>query len=241
MIDDKQLYAGLRSPRALLLVQDLLQRMRNGSLVAAMRLPAERELCEQFNISRGTVRRILSNFSEQGLLHQMPGSGTFVTDKATLLLQGAGSPQIASTADPAYVSPADLMAARLLIEPLMPQLIVQNGTVQDFERMQECLTYSEQASSIEEFEHWDEQLHAALATATHNAFFTQLLGLVNQVRDQGEWGNLKKKSLTLQNRRAYERQHRELVEALRARDAGAAKKVLTQHLEQIQVNLFQIS
>lgn len=239
MIDEKQLYAGLRSPRALLLVQDLLEKMRSACLIPAMRLPAERELCEQFAISRGTVRRILMNFSEQGLLQQLPGSGTFVTDKALLLSTGASTETAIASADSAYVSPADLMAARLLIEPLMPQLIVQNATVQDFERMQECLAKSEQATSIEEFEHWDEQLHAALATATHNAFFTQLLVLVNQVRDQGEWGNLKKKSLNAHNRSAYERQHRELVDALRLRDASKAKQILTEHLEQIQVNLFQ--
>jgi len=58
------------------------------------------------------------------------------------------------------------------------------------------------------------------------------------VRDQGEWGRLKARSLTGSRRAQYERQHRALVDALRDRDAEAAQRVLIEHLDQIQRNLF---
>jgi DNA-binding FadR family transcriptional regulator len=74
--------------------------------------------------------------------------------------------------------------------------------------------------------------------ATHNSFFVQILDLANEVREQGEWGRLKRISLTPTTRRHYEIQHRAIVEALKERDAGMARKLLSQHLQDIQENLF---
>lgn len=214
----------------------LQEGMASGKLRAGVKLPAERELSERFGASRGAVRRVLSGFRERGLITQAVGSGTFVAGAAEELMHGvadAGSPMDGN------VSPAELMEARRLIEPLMPALIARNGTAADFAAMQECLRQSEAAQSIEDFEHWDGELHKALAVATHNAFFVRILDLTQRVRDQGEWGRLKAKSLTAQRRAQYEQQHRALVDALRDRDAAAAARLLIAHLDQIQRNLFE--
>ena len=206
-----------------------------GKLIAGMKVPAERELSERFAISRGAVRRVLSLFREQGLISQTIGSGTFITALAASTANTGARDRVSATS----TSPAELMAARKLIEPLMPGLIVQHATVEDFQRMTECLQRSEAAQTIEDFEHWDEQLHKALADATHNAFFVQILHLSNQVRAQGEWGRLKRHSLTPENRYCYERQHRGIVDALMDRDAGKARAILYEHLLQIERNLFE--
>lgn len=212
----------------------LESQMAEGKLSAGMKLPAERELSEKFAISRGAVRRVLGFFRDEALISQTIGSGTFVTERATALVSERASELVSATS----TSPAELMVARQLIEPLMPGLIVQHATVADFQRMSECLLRSEAALTIEEFEHWDEQLHKALAYATHNSFFVQVLNLTNQVRAQGEWGRLKRNSLTPENRSCYERQHRAMVEALTDRDAALARTVLLEHLQQIERNLF---
>src|SRR3546814_16454240 len=83
--------------------------------------------------------------------------------------------------------------------------------------MQECIEKSEAAQTIEDFEHWDEALHRAFAQATHNSFFLHILDLTNRVREQGEWGRLKRNSLTAARRRQYETQHRGIVDALKER------------------------
>lgn len=209
----------------------------DSKLKPGMKLPPERELSERFNISRGAVRRVLALFRQQELISQSIGSGTFVTERAALLANPDPQDQVSAIS----TSPAELMVARQLIEPLMPGLIVQNATVVDFQRMAECIERSEAALTIEEFEHWDEQLHKALAHATHNSFFVQVLNLTNQVRAQGEWGRLKRNSLTPENRHCYEVQHREIVAALTDRDAELARKRLLEHLQQIEMNLFGIN
>jgi DNA-binding FadR family transcriptional regulator len=89
-----------------------------------------------------------------------------------------------------------------------------------------------------QFEHWDGQLHRVFALATHNSFFLKILELTNRVREQGEWGRLKARSLTPERRQEYEAQHRAIVEALRDRDTDTAVEALTGHLVQIQHNLF---
>jgi DNA-binding FadR family transcriptional regulator len=225
----------VRAEGARALASYLENGIQSGALREGVKLPAERELSEEFGASRGAVRRVLADLKGRGLITQAVGSGTFV-------LPGWRSSETAATpvekADVVQTSPAELMEARLLIEPLMPGLIVRYATAADFARMVECLERSEAAKSIEDFERWDGELHKTFAQATHNSFFLRVLELTNEVREQSEWGRLKRKSLTPERRAGYEGQHRAIVEALRDRDAELACELLNFHLQQIRHNLF---
>ncbi|MHA6901984.1 FadR/GntR family transcriptional regulator [Ralstonia pseudosolanacearum] len=223
----------VRSDGAKALARYLIEEISSGRLAVGYKLPAERELSEQFNASRGAVRRVLGELKNRGLITQTVGSGTFVA-----AVPQPESAQADAKRDIGITSPAELMQARLLIEPLMPSLIVQFGTSRDFARMDECLERSEAAQTVEEFEHWDGALHEALAVATHNSFFQQILELATRIREQGEWGRLKQRSLTPERRKTYEHQHRALVEALKDRDEATARRLMEDHLVQIQKNLF---
>jgi len=214
-------------------MQHLLGEISSGRLHVGVKLPPERELSQRFAISRGSVRRVLADLRARGLIVQSVGSGTFVAEGAQALAGGATPAPGVST------SPAELMEARLLIEPLMPALIARNANAADFARMQQCVDESEAAASIEAFEHWDGELHKSFAEATHNSFFLQILELTNRVREQGEWGRLKRRSLTPERREQYQHQHRAIVEALKDRDAAQARDLLLGHLQQIRQNLFE--
>ncbi|WP_229828569.1 FadR/GntR family transcriptional regulator [Pigmentiphaga litoralis] len=233
-MDDFTDTGGVRAQGARALARHLLAEMASGKLREGVKLPPERQLSLQFGTSRGSVRRVLSDLRERGLITQVVGSGTFVAPGASEL-----APAPMPIREARHTSPAELMEARLLIEPLMPGLIVRNATSADFARMTQCVVASEAATTIEEFEHWDGELHKSFAEATHNSFFMQILELTNDVREQGEWGRLKRRSLTPARRTAYEQQHRAMVDALKDRDAQQARELLTAHLEQIQKNLFE--
>jgi len=226
---------GLRSAGAQALASYLLTEIRSGRIPVGVKLPGERDLGERFSTSRGSVRRVLGALRDAGWITQAVGSGTFVARPAhNVSADWSDAGQLSD-----QTSPAELMEARLLIEPLMPALIVRHATRADFDRMHECLVQGEQAQTIEDFEHWDGALHQALAQATHNHFFLQVLALTNRVRQQGDWGRLKRNSLTPQRRTEYECQHRAIVAALEDRDAQQARDALTAHLTQIQRNLFE--
>jgi len=233
---DVEAKSPVRAAGAKALAAYLHDEIASGRMRDGIKLPAERHLSEQFGASRGAVRRVLQDLKNRGLITQTVGSGTFVLPGAAKALP---APEIViDERSETQTSPAELMEARLLIEPLMPRLIARNATSSDFARMSECIDRSEAAQTVEEFEHWDGELHRTFALATHNSFFLKVLELTNRIREQGEWGRLKRHSLTPERRKEYEAQHRAIVEALRDRDAEQAGQVLTGHLRQIQHNLF---
>jgi GntR family transcriptional regulator len=57
----------------------LKQQIESHLLKPGSMLPSEKELCDQFNVSRITVRKSLSELRAQGLIHSVPGKGTFVS------------------------------------------------------------------------------------------------------------------------------------------------------------------
>jgi DNA-binding LacI/PurR family transcriptional regulator len=56
----------------------LLEAIKAGKLSPGDRLPSEKELCKQFNISRITSKRALELLTEQGYVSRFPGKGSFV-------------------------------------------------------------------------------------------------------------------------------------------------------------------
>lgn len=64
-------------------ISDRIRReIRRGAWPAHLRLPAEPELAESLEVSRGTLRRALHTLTEEGLLVQVRGRGTFVTSSS---------------------------------------------------------------------------------------------------------------------------------------------------------------
>ncbi len=215
------------------LAQYLGEQIASGSFAIGVKLPSERELATCFALSRGSVRRVIERYVADGVLRRTPGSGTFVA-AAPRASEGATLSRVAVT----NVSPAELMEARLLLEPLLPSLIVRHATPVDFARMAHCLAEAERAASFEEFEYWDGALHEALSQAAHNGFLSLTLRLMTEVRDTGEWGRLKREALTPARRARYQDQHRAIVDALRDRHEQAASAAIREHLLEVQANLF---
>jgi DNA-binding FadR family transcriptional regulator len=217
------------------LLRDTLQReLADGTWRPGDRLPTERELAARHGLGRTAVRGVLQGLKDQGLITQTVGSGTYVSDGAAQRLQAR------HRAEAGVVSPAELMAARLVLEPAVIELVVTHATAADFARMEECLQRAEAATGVEAFERWDGALHEAIAEAAHNAFVTGVFRLMNEARAQGAWGALKRRSLTPERRRAYQREHRALVQALRARDAAKAHALCVEHLRHVRANLFEV-
>jgi len=208
---------------------ELLRQLKSGQLPPGARLPTERQLCEQFGVGRSALRRVLRALKEQGLIVQRVGSGTYVAESSSGLLN--------TGLNVADISPAQIMEARILLEPVMLDLVVTNATAQDLAKLDECCLKAEQAESLEAFEHWDGALHQQLAEATHNVFFVQFFRMVTQARENSEWGVLKKKSVSPERRVRYQQEHRALVNALKQRDAQEARRILSEHLINIRKNL----
>jgi len=209
----------------------ILENLHTRAWRAGHRIPTERALSEEFGLSRSTVRRVLLDFKRKRLITQTVGSGTYVAEQVQQALTEL------APAPGASVSPAELMSARLVLEPALIELVIGNATAADFARMDECNHRAEAATTLEEFEKWDAALHGAIAEAAHNGFISSVFRLMNEVRSHSEWGVLKRRSATPARRVEYQQEHRALVAALKNRDAERAHALCLAHLVHVRTNM----
>lgn len=218
------------SDGALKIREFIMSAAGDGTLAPGSRLPTERELAQRFAVPRNAVRKMLAQLEAEGCITRHVGRGTFLAHASG----GAGE----YGAGAAHTSPAELMEARLRLEPVLAELIVTHATPSDFDRMEVCLERAERAATLDEFELWDAALHEAMAAATHNGFVARVLGMVTAARQQAEWGKLKDRIVTPERRIRYQEEHRAIVGALKARDAEQARLAIVAHLEHARRNLF---
>lgn len=204
------------------------------------RLPNERSLAAEFGVTRTVVRHALSLLEAQGRISREVGRGTFLRPVGG---RGGGGPggrrSLDGDRDVTEVSPADVMVARRLIEPRVLPLVVAWATPRDFDELDRCLEGGAASESAAEFEAWDFALHHALVVASRNQLLVAMFSVVERARQGEIWGNLKRRNDSRERRAAYQGEHVELVDALRARDAEHAMRVMDAHLARVEANLLE--
>jgi DNA-binding FadR family transcriptional regulator len=203
--------------------------IRSGAYRANGKLPTERALSQQLGVPRSAVRDALAVLESGGAVTRIIGSGTYVRESEAEAVAAEPLPQTAS--------PAEIMEARLLVEPQLAQLAAINADQADFALFDECIRQGDAADDFEAFEHWDAALHQAIAKSTHNRLVIDLYAMITRARDLTAWGELKRRSLSAERREHYRREHHAIVTALKARDAAEAERALLAHLERVRSNL----
>jgi DNA-binding FadR family transcriptional regulator len=131
------------------------------------------------------------------------------------------------------------MAARRLIEPQVLPLVVAWATQRDFDELRRCLVGGAGATNAAEFEVWDFALHHAIVVASRNQLLVAMYGIVERARKGEIWGNLKLRNDSRERRDAYQADHVQLIDALSAREADEAVRVMQAHLARVEANLLQ--
>ncbi len=213
------------------LVDRLRQAVTSGQMPDGSRLPPERSLAEAYDTSRATLRKALSVLEAEGLIWRHVGRGTFVGER----------PPVQSAALTALVNrthPDEVMEVRLTLEPQLAALASRRATPADIDAMTRCVEKGARADDVSTFELWDSAFHRSVAVAAHNALLLALFDAVNAIRQEEIWGRLKEASLTNVRNRLYIEQHRECVAAIRDRTPAKAEKIMREHLETVQRNMF---
>lgn len=80
MVDDREWRPDLTSHVYVYLqvVHHIAEQIRTGRLPEGARLPAERDLADQYGVAVNTVRRAIRDLRDQGLVITVPIKGTFV-------------------------------------------------------------------------------------------------------------------------------------------------------------------
>jgi DNA-binding FadR family transcriptional regulator len=216
------------------LAELILARGDRGDSAPVGQLPTERRLASELGVTRTMVRHALAVLEAEGRISREVGRGTFLLAGASKA-SAPGSDASGETAD--EVGPADVMAARRLIEPQVLPLVVAWATPRDFEEMRRCLDGGATAENATEFEVWDFALHHAIVAASRNQLVLNMYRVVEQAREGKIWGSLKRRNDTRERRSAYQSEHVELVDALRARELDRAIEVMNLHLARVEANL----
>lgn len=194
------------------------------------RLPAERELSDMLGVSRGDLRKALTILESRGELWRHVGKGTFVGARPV-----AEFFSIAATA--AQTNPAEVMRARLVIEPELAREAALHATTDDMEALDACVSGSRLAETWRQYESWDNRLHRAIAQAAHNALLLAVFDTVNAVRRTVVWGRLREDGPRPPANHHSFAEHEAIVRAIAERDLGSAAACMRLHLQTVQTLL----
>lgn len=98
-----------------------------GTLGAGARLPAERDLAEQFQVSRSSLRQALKVLEIMGVISQRVGDGTYVTGEDSSVLSESLEFLILLNA----ISFQEVMEARIIVEPELAARAATRATAKD--------------------------------------------------------------------------------------------------------------
>lgn len=213
-------------------VQQFQDLIRRGELSAGDRLPAERELAERFGVGRNSIREALRELDMIGLVESRHGEGTFVRtpDPGQLM---APFRSVIELSAPAAES---VLEFRLTFEPGVAALAARKVTDPSRQRLGAALEEFEASLTPRgtRTEQADAAFHFAIAQATGNptvvAVHRALLELLTAFRS----------TLThaaYQPNRQIAAGHRELYEAIAARDEDRARAVMQAHLASVAGSL----
>jgi len=207
---------------------ELRQAILMGDLVFGQKLPSERALAERFGASRNTVREALRQLEENNLVSRRIGSGTYVVYRDSYDRDDAAD----------ATSPLELIEVRFAVEPNMTRLAVQNAGARDLERLEEALIHLEKlGDDPKRFSRADEAFHLCLAECSRNPLMVWLYRQVNEVRGNTLWFEAREKILTPQRIADYNREHRQLYEAIRRREMDNALALINDHLNDARMDL----
>jgi len=199
-------------------------------LTPQSRLPAERQLCLELGVSRTELRKALSLLEANGQIWRHVGRGTVVGTRPLTRLDEIATLSV-------HTNPAEVMQARLLLEPGLAKVAALHATPADIERMRLCTKRKNTAVEWQTYERWDWEFHLAIAEATHNNLLLTLFNALNTVRAATEWGRLRISRITDASRRRSSGQHYAIIAAIVARDRRQAEAAMLEHLTSVHKSL----
>jgi len=227
--------------RAADLAAQLVEAISTGSLPVEAKLPTERVLAEEHQLSRNTVRRVLEELEGEGWIYRHVGRGTFVRARnGAETAPSDAADDRADTADDRRVNPEEIMEARLLIEPLLGRLVVARASEAELDELDRIVAAGADVKDMADFEYWDNLFHRAIARAGNNKYLFQIVEGIHRSRRSAAWSGLRRRGLTEARRALYQADHEAIVKALRARDTETAEHAIYTHLQNVRRNLFLI-
>lgn len=253
-----------------MIANQIAGRIDQGDFAAGSRLPSERDLAEQLQVSRASVREALIALEIEGRVEVRIGSGVYVREVFTEMGSSAsrsGVGKVTPTPPMSTVLPVsditgfaggltsdgdigatgdhpvhtdigafELLHVHLLVEPEAASLAAVHGT----DEQHQAIRAAAQAMENSATPRWHNRLfHIAVGAATGNAAIALTVKQLWDMHDDSVMFHKLEQHL-VNNRRVWElaeHEHREVVDAILARDGGAAKVEMRRHFTETRRRL----
>jgi GntR family transcriptional repressor for pyruvate dehydrogenase complex len=202
-------------------VDRLRSRIDSGDLPPGSRLPAERVLCDELGISRGSLRQALRVLDSIGYVRIRAGSGTYVREVQEQPLR-------------TWFTEHDQLVEKLFdlratVEPTLAERLARQASAKTVSRLEDNVAEMAQAAEDGDMLHViaaDAEFHRVIA---QNAGNDDVAGLLRSVL--ALVGEERRAALRLpgQIRKAVD-DHRAILDAIRRSDPAAARELTLKHL-----------
>ena len=201
----------------------------SGEFEVGSRLPAERDLCEDFGVSRPVIREAVIALETTGCISVKHGSGAWVVGLP-------GNRNIDSVSISTAPSPFEAMQARIAIESESAALAARLGTEEDFEQIAQCLSAMQSTNSSkkhDDFKQADLEFHLAIAKASKNSIFEQLVNDLWSLRYSGAVSEFVFERVEASGWKPTHKERHDIFLAIKNRDEFAAREAMVSHLNRV--------
>jgi GntR family transcriptional regulator, uxu operon transcriptional repressor len=222
--------------RYLAVAETLREMLERGRWQVGERLPAERQLAEELDVPRATVREALIVLEVEGRVEVRQMSGIY----AMPALPPAMVPVAAPLAD---IGPFELLRARQVVESAIAAAAALTVRDEHIEAMRNALAREEDdiAEGRGSYE-GDAAFHRLVAETTQNeALVATSEGLWSIRGTSPLWAHIHLRIFDQTYRRQWTHDHHEILRGLERRDPESARAAMWRHLGNVSETLLKLS
>ena len=220
-------------PLADVVVEQVEDLIVQGILREGARLPSERDLSAQLNVSRPKLRDALKKLEESGLITVRHGEGTFVAKLTGQAMEPALIDLYARHGRAFF----DYLEYRRAQEAFAARLAAQRATLTDRERIArhlDALETADEMHDIEGSQKADVRFHATIVEASHNAMLIHMMTSIYDLTRRGVFYNREYLRTMDGTGDKLLQQHRDIASAVLGGDPDKAEAAATAHLNFVE-------
>lgn len=186
-------------------------------------LPAERELCERYGVSRITVREALRGLEARGYVRRLRGRGIECIDNSAAVVSQSVQTLIARS----QVDYHRILEIRYMLERQTARYAAIRADSEDIANLQICLKQMmDKRASYDDYLAADMRFHVSLGVASKNVLLMSLVeALIEPLR-----GYIEKYTDRQMRLEPSYRYHARILDAVINKDAEEAEKQMMRHL-----------
>ncbi|MDN4504391.1 GntR family transcriptional regulator [Alteromonadaceae bacterium BrNp21-10] len=221
------------------IMQQLEEMILSGSMTPGQKLPSERDLAAQFDVSRPSLREAMQKLESKGMLERKQGGGTYVRDKVSLFGEQPLMQLIGSNPESQY----DLLEFRHALEGIAAYYAALRADKDDLAKIE--LAYAQvEKQAVNDISRQASRLGAfylAMAEASHNAVLLHVIHSMQSLLQDNIERNLRVLAEQADCAEKIKSQRFKILQAIRDGDPERARQSSNEHLAFIEETLLNIN